>query len=81
MQIVMCDKRDYKRGFGKGDAARPNQSLAPGNLARSPIDQRYERVQRLSYRKEWMLQKLCRIRPPFGINVDLGKVTKVVAER
>ena len=60
------------------DAARPNRSLVPGNLARG-FDQRCERPQRLGYRKEWMLQKLSRIWPLFGI--DLKRLRKVVAER
>ena len=47
----------------------------PGIHARS-LDQRRERVQRLSHRKEWMLQKLRRIGSVFDI--DLKRSRKVI---
>ena len=49
----------------------------PGNHARS-LDQRRERAQGLSHRKEWMLQKLRRTRSFF--DVDLKRFRKVILE-
>jgi hypothetical protein len=49
-----------------------------GNHGRS-LDQRRERAQRLSHRKEWMLQKLRRIGSFFDI--DLKRFRKVILER
>ena len=60
------------------DNAGQNGSLVARELARG-VDQRREHVQRFCYRKEWMPQKLRRIGPLFGINLE--RLEEVIAKR
>lgn len=60
------------------NASTTLQIIHFGNLERG-LDQRHERPQRLSFFKEWMLQKLRRIRPFFSI--ELKRLPKIVDER
>ena len=58
--------------------ARRNPSFVPRDFA-GGFDQRRERAQRLCNRKERVLQKLRRIWPLFGVN--LQRLRKVIPER
>ena len=69
MQIVMCDKRDYGRGFGKGTPSGQIDHLLR-DISREALINGMRGSNGLAIAKNGC----CRIRPPFGINVDLGKV-------